>query len=211
MLGEACLLIGLLTSQTKGRSTEVRSSLLGYPIYDGHVISRVTAPISFVGHTALPNPRLSRTTMAQSTTSKQRPLPTPASSYQPPRDIFENGFAKRAAAWNLEQDYERRPRKKGRHERESTRLPIKTPDGHLQPSLLQDTPDHEAHVSDETDDEKHSPAIESASKIALDEPRRPQLRQQIVDAKEELARIAGQISEDPEGRVSGCLAERLDS
>ncbi|KAI9791087.1 MAG: hypothetical protein M1816_004318 [Peltula sp. TS41687] len=108
-------------------------------------------------------------------------------------------FAKRAAHWNLEQDYEQRPRKKRRQEKETARLPIKTAEGRLQPSLLQDVPapgeESDSDISEVEDDDENleepvKPAIEPVTeKLGL---------QQIVEAKEELARIAGLINEDPE-------------
>src|ERR1700744_4299518 len=43
-----------------------------------------------------------------------------------------NSFFKQASSWNLEQDYETKPRKGKKKEKENTRLPIKTSDGLVQ-------------------------------------------------------------------------------
>lgn len=114
-------------------------------------------------------------------------------------------FVKRAAHWNLEQDYEQRPRKKRKQEKETARLPIKTAEGQLQPSLLQDVPvpseEGDPDVSEDEDHEEHlEEHVEPAPETVLETPG----PQQIVEAKEELARIAGLISEDPEENV-GCI------
>jgi nucleolar complex protein 3 len=44
----------------------------------------------------------------------------------------QNAFSKQASTWNLEQDYESRPRKGNKREKENTRLPIKTSEGLIQ-------------------------------------------------------------------------------
>lgn len=114
----------------------------------------------------------------------------------------EHPFAA-AAQWNLEQDYERRPRalKKRKAEKESTRLPIKTPGGLVQRVL---TPERETESDgDSTGGEDggewvgvvEEPTVkeEIGSKVSE--------RQKIVDMKEELANIATTLNEDPEENV----------
>ena len=44
----------------------------------------------------------------------------------------QKSFFKNASNWNLEQDYESRPRKGKKKEKESNRLPIKTSDGRIE-------------------------------------------------------------------------------
>lgn len=108
-------------------------------------------------------------------------------------------FVKRAAHWSLEQDYEQRPRKKRKDAKETTRLPIKTAEGKLRPSLLKDVPDlSEGSASETSDDDEGEPEV--VQQEAEDVPELP-LTRQILEAKEELARIAGLINEDPEENV----------
>lgn len=102
-------------------------------------------------------------------------------------------FFKQASSWNLEQDYETRPRKGKKKERESTRLPIKTSEG-----LIQQVEEPEEAQEEESDLEWLG-ADGSEEEVAEDvqEPTVP-VRQQILEAKEELARIALLLNEDPE-------------
>ncbi len=110
-----------------------------------------------------------------------------------------NDFHSRAARWNLEQGYEQRPRKSKDRDRQNSRLPIKTVDGRIEQlqgleaatgegdSWLE-SPDEEGPI-----DQLPVHVVENAPKVSQ--------RQQILDAKEELARIAGLINEDPEERT----------
>lgn len=110
-------------------------------------------------------------------------------------------FAKRASGWDLEQAYEQRPRKKRRQEKQTTRLPIKTQEGEIRPSLLQDHSEDEKESSGEGSDEEHAKEIEAQeAQRQPDIPTVP-LKQQIIEGKEELAKIAASINEDPEGNV----------
>ncbi|KAI9811672.1 MAG: hypothetical protein M1826_003124 [Phylliscum demangeonii] len=107
-------------------------------------------------------------------------------------------FMKAAARWNLEQDYERRPRKRRNEGKESTRLPVKTADGKLQASLFTDVaeesePSERGGIVDDNDDA----GAGAAGEMVDAQPVVP-LKQQIIEAKEELARIAGRLNEDPE-------------
>lgn len=129
---------------------------------------------------------------------------SPSASKPRKTATFSGDFAKRAAAWNLEQSYEQRPRKKRKHDKESTRLPIKTPEGRLQPSLLQEVPEDEEVASVEVSDKDESERDEEESKQPEPVSEVP-LRQQILEAKEELARTAGHLNEDPEAHV--CIQE----
>ncbi|KKF97402.1 Nucleolar complex-associated protein 3 [Ceratocystis platani] len=116
---------------------------------------------------------------------------------------IQKAFFKNATNWNLEQDYESRPRKRNKREKESTRLPIKTADGRLQHVTAPDANDdagHESEISDgdwlegdsmdgsisEIDDEKQE-----------DKPEIP-IPEQIRLAQEELAKIATSLTMDPE-------------
>ncbi|KAI9796638.1 MAG: hypothetical protein M1833_006078 [Piccolia ochrophora] len=123
---------------------------------------------------------------------------TPASASLGPATPDPKSFFVRAAHWNLEQDYEQQPRKKRKGPKETTRLPIKTAEGTVQPSRLPEVQDAssdsglgEDDVAARSDD--GSPREEDAVEI----PKIP-LRQQIIEAKEELARVATLVNEDPE-------------
>lgn len=114
----------------------------------------------------------------------------------------EHPFAA-AAQWNLEQDYEQKPRamKKRKAEKENTRLPIKTPNGLVKQTLIpeQVSESDREDGGDEDGGEWVGVAEEPAEKEA---PPRVSERQRIVDAKEELASIATNLNEDPEENVS---------
>lgn len=115
----------------------------------------------------------------------------------------EHPFAA-AARWNLEQDYEQRPRalKKKKAEKESTRLPIKTPGGLVKQTFIseQEIESDEESMGSEDKDEW----VGVAKEPKAEEDVRPKVseRQRIVDAKEELANIATSLNEDPEENVS---------
>ncbi|RDW65393.1 hypothetical protein BP5796_10085 [Coleophoma crateriformis] len=105
-----------------------------------------------------------------------------------------NSFFKQASSWNLEQDYENRPRKGKKQDKESTRLPIKTSDGQVQQveapeEVAEEQSDLEWLAEDGSDEEEE-----------VEEVKKPEvpMRQQILEAKEEMARIAMMLNEDPE-------------
>lgn len=108
-----------------------------------------------------------------------------------------SAFYKQAASWNLEQAYESRPRKGKKKEKESTRLPIKTAEG-----LVQQV-DAPAPAEAEDGDLQWLSEGGSESEEEEKEPEKPTvpLRQQILEAKEEMARIAMILNEDPEENV----------
>ncbi|CAD0082218.1 unnamed protein product [Aureobasidium vineae] len=111
-------------------------------------------------------------------------------------------FYRNAAGWDLEQDYENRPRNL-KKKKEETRLPIKTSEGWVEqaPAVVEQKEEDadsflgsgdEAEAVDEDDDDEED-----------EEPEVPQIspREQILQAKEELARVASLISEDPEEHI----------
>ncbi|KAK2745381.1 hypothetical protein FQN57_003724 [Myotisia sp. PD_48] len=109
-----------------------------------------------------------------------------------------NDFHRRAAEWDLEQDYERRPRKNKKN-KEKTRLPIKTQDGtvqHLEDEIIPGEEDVDAFLSDQDEDE----ATGNATPLKPAEIQTPSVppKVQIRETKEALARIATLINEDPE-------------
>lgn len=100
-------------------------------------------------------------------------------------------FSRRAAGWNLEQDYEQRPRKQKKKERENTRLPIKTAEGRLEQLQVPEvTKEDDGWSSSEHGSVEDSGPAQEETKVPI--------RQQILEAKEELARLASLVNEDPE-------------
>ncbi|KAI4250427.1 MAG: hypothetical protein L6R40_000025 [Gallowayella cf. fulva] len=104
-----------------------------------------------------------------------------------------------AAKWNLEQQYEQRPRLQ-KKATESTRLPIKTAEGRIErlksPEQDQDTEDSFCGSEDENASDTQETEVE-------EKPVEVPVRQQIIAAKEELARIGTLLSEDPEEHIGG--------
>ncbi|KAG6014852.1 hypothetical protein E4U54_004778 [Claviceps lovelessii] len=123
----------------------------------------------------------------------------------------QKDFFKQAANWNLEQDYENRPRKGKKAAKESSRLPLKTADGRLEllkgldpeddaASIASDTEwleGRDAHGGDSDSDLEHDDDSEQAQEPQVSE------SQQILEAQEELAKAATLLNEDPEENISG--------
>ena len=129
---------------------------------------------------------------------KRRKLSPPASSDRDPSKptlvgwtTTPDDFSNRAAGWNLEQNYEQRPRKQKKKEKENTRLPIKTAEGRLeQLKVLDVIHDDDSSLSSEEGSIEDSEHVQEEAEVPI--------RQQILEAKEELARLATSINEDPE-------------
>ena len=128
------------------------------------------------------------------------------------RQSAENEAFARAAEWDLEQDYEQRPRKQQKKEKgkENARLPIKTAAGRVEELQVEkdkseDEDDWLESDEDTNENEELPGAVEEEPTVSI--------RQQILDVKEELARVAGLINEDPEEHASGFrkLASIADS
>ena len=102
------------------------------------------------------------------------------------RALFEG-----AADWDLEQEYQQRSRKH-RKQKENTRLPIKTAEGRVEPVESAKISEDENDSSDEDAEETAAGEDSEPQESALSE------KEQIVQAKEELARLATLINEDPE-------------
>lgn len=112
-----------------------------------------------------------------------------------------DAFVANASRWNLEQDYETRPRKSKKKEKENTRLPIKTAEGRVEPLILPEIKE-EDEDSWLGSDGKQEPRAQETVKTEVEEIKISS-KQQIIEAKEELARIASLINEDPEEHVGG--------
>ena len=129
---------------------------------------------------------------------KRRKLSPPASPDPDPSKSTLVGwtttlddFSNRAAGWNLEQNYEQRPRKQKKKEKENTRLPIKTAEGRLEQLKVPDVAhDDDSWLSSEEGSIEDSGHAQEEAEVPI--------RQQILEAKEELARLATSINEDPE-------------
>ncbi|ROW14320.1 hypothetical protein VPNG_03969 [Cytospora leucostoma] len=109
----------------------------------------------------------------------------------------QKAFFKNASSWNLEQDYESRPRK-GKKNKENTKLPIKTADGRVEQASTAN--DDTASVDDDDAwlEENQSDGAEEDEPEQVEAPPTIPEREQILRAKEELAKIALHLSEDPE-------------
>ncbi|KAG7881908.1 hypothetical protein KL935_002113 [Ogataea polymorpha] len=98
-----------------------------------------------------------------------------------------------------EQDYELRPRQFKKDQELEERLPVKLPDGTFKRVLKQkEVESEESEESEEMESEQHS-SKESESESESDQELTPQ--EKLIKTKEEIARIAEQIMEDPEEHV----------
>merc|ERR1711977_768954 len=145
-------------------------------------------------------------TMARVPAVKRRKLtPPPTDGEDSSPSTLDNAsepsaFFKQASSWNLEQDYETRPRKGKKKDKESTRLPIKTSDGQIQELEVVE------EVKDDESDMEWLGAEESEEEPVQQKPTVP-MRQQILEAQEEMARIALMVTqEDPEEHVGAFKA-----
>lgn len=153
--------------------------------------------------------------MASGRASKRRRLspsddessPAPTSNGASMKDFYS-----RATEWDLEQDYERLPRKL-KKDKEKTRLPIKTADGTIhhveEPKAAEEESDSFLDTDSGEEDAVEEPTAEE--QVQEEAPKVP-LKVQVIEAKEELARIAMLINEDPEEHVGSFkkLADMVD-
>lgn len=132
-----------------------------------------------------------------------------ASASPPPKSAKANGTTQNdylvtASKWNSEQEYEQRPRKVKSNDKENSRLPIRTSEGWVEPEAV---PGPEA-AAEESDSFLGSGDEDDGSEEEEAVPEKPKvpLKQQILQAKEELARLAGLINEDPEEHAGSLRA-----
>ncbi|KAE8371460.1 nucleolar complex-associated protein-domain-containing protein [Aspergillus bertholletiae] len=158
--------------------------------------------------------------MAPGRTNKRRRLSPPGDegngASKTSKSSALNNFYSNASEWDLEQDYERRPRKIGNKDKERTRLPIKTAEG------LQNIEEPEPEESDSflgTDDDEEDAASDAGDDMDEDEeasaeekPKIP-IKLQILQAKEDLAKLATLINEDPEEHLGSfkTMAEMVNN
>lgn len=120
----------------------------------------------------------------------------------------QKAFFKNASNWNLEQDYESKPRKGKKTQKVSNRLPVKTADGRLEAFNGFDDNDAASVESDTEWLEGREDDIESEAEPEEAEPEKPAIPepQQILEAQEELAKLAMAVNESPEDNVGAFKA-----
>ena len=133
--------------------------------------------------------------MGHSRPAKRRRLTSPIDDSAVSETIKPDDLFNHAAAWDLEQDYEQKSRVKKC--KETTRLPIKTAEGRLEDVQQRQVSEDEADSSLATDSEAEGKQDTPRTSDSEDGPQIP-LRQQLILVKEELARIAALLNEDPE-------------
>lgn len=145
-----------------------------------------------------PHPPIHNYKMARGPESKRRRL-------SPPGDE-ESARSKADTEWDVEQDYERRPRKTTKKTGESARLPIKTSEGLVQAETEPEAEDQGEETdsflgTDDDEDEEGSDDDEDGEESEEEQPKIP-VKVQILQAKEELAKMATLINEEPEEHTS---------
>ncbi|KAF2220151.1 nucleolar complex-associated protein-domain-containing protein [Elsinoe ampelina] len=111
-------------------------------------------------------------------------------------------FYQNASNWDLEANYAERSRKKKGKDKKNDKLPIKTSEGIVEHAEEADGPSE-----DEVEDEQGEAGADAAAEQEKDpeEEEEPEdvrpLKVQVLEAKEDLARMAGSISEDPEENI----------
>ncbi|MBE3112299.1 MAG: hypothetical protein IMZ46_17625, partial [Acidobacteria bacterium] len=118
---------------------------------------------------------------------------------------LEKDFNSNAASWNLEENYAKRQSKKPKvkERKESTRLPIKTADGRVE-QVYREEDDVSAESEGEwledagQEEEEKKPKPDRKKR----EPEKPEA-ERIIEAKEELARIASALNTEPEDNAAG--------
>ncbi|KAL4892259.1 nucleolar complex-associated protein-domain-containing protein [Aspergillus ambiguus] len=142
--------------------------------------------------------------MAPGRTVKRRRVSPPGDDVQVSSRPSKSDFYNHAAEWDLEQDYERRPRKMNKKDKERTRLPIKTSEGFK--NVEEPEPEAPEEESDSflgtDDDEEEGEDEDEEDEVEEEKTPKIPLKQQIVQTKEELARLATLINEDPEENLS---------
>jgi nucleolar complex protein 3 len=151
--------------------------------------------------------------MSRVPAAKRRRLSPPEDGAYPipaPKESHKESFLKNASKWDLEQDYETRPRKLNK-KKENKRLPVRTVEGWVAPPTAPgEIKEEESDSFMGSGDEEEAPAEEE--EVEEQKPKIP-ARQQVLEAKEELARIASLVNEDPEEHIHALktLATLADS
>ena len=137
--------------------------------------------------------------MAYRRPAKRRRLSPPTDPKSVSETVKSTDLFHRAAEWELEQDYEQRSRLN--KQREATKLPIKTAEGRLERQREISPQDDESDSYLGTDSEAGQDGADTPPTEEAEEPSHVPLKHQLVAAKEELARIAGLMNEDPEAHI----------
>lgn len=130
---------------------------------------------------------------------KRRRLTPP----EPDTETVTNTFYQNASQWDLEEAYERRTKKQKAKVKKSSKLPTidQGKVEHIQREEAIESEDHDEADSmlgsAESDEEDAGEGSDAASEP---EPEKP-LKEQILEAKEDLAKFAGLLSEDPEEHI----------
>ncbi|KAL4883474.1 nucleolar complex-associated protein-domain-containing protein [Aspergillus karnatakaensis] len=151
--------------------------------------------------------------MAPGRTTKRRRVSPPGDEENGDSRSGLGDFYSQAAEWDLEQDYEQRPRKLKAKDKERTRLPIKTSEGFQNIEASEDEAEEtDSFLGTDDDEEEGASGDEEAEESEEEAPKIP-LKQQILQAKEDIARAATLINEDPEEHISSfkTMAEMTES
>ena len=175
----------LVSAAASAKISEILSSIQPTPILVAHIVPRVFSNMS----RSVP-------------VAKRRRLSPPEDGERAngASEDHKAKFLKNAAKWDLEQDYETRPRKL-KKQKENKKLPVRTTEGWVAaPPNAQDIKEEESDsfLGSGSEDE-----AAEASDVEEVEEQKPKIsaRQMILEAKEELARIASLINEDPEEHI----------
>ncbi|KAK5052514.1 hypothetical protein LTR84_002378 [Exophiala bonariae] len=133
--------------------------------------------------------------------AKRRRVTPPIDDSVPSETIKSGDLFARAADWDLEQEYEQRSRNK--KTKESSRLPVITADGRIQQKTQEKQPEPEEDSDSflgsgsENEEENGGQDAETPPTEPESVPQIP-VKQHVLAAKEEIARIAELLNEDPE-------------
>jgi nucleolar complex protein 3 len=139
--------------------------------------------------------------MPASRPSKRRKV-SPAASFSDPSQ--SSASEDEESGSDVEREYERLPRKLKK--KESSRLPIKTAEGWVEQDTKGVVNQEESDSFLGSDESSEQEDFDSEAEEIDDAAPRLSPREQILKAKEELARIAALINEDPEEHVGGLKA-----
>lgn len=133
----------------------------------------------------------------------------------PPGDDDASASRPGFLQWDLEQDYENRSRKKKKEASKQDRLMIKTQDGQVKENPRLDVVEEKEKPQDQDDEDVDSFLASDDDEVVVEAVKKPSIpvKEQIRLAKEELARLAAQLSENPEENVGqlGALADMANS
>ena len=128
--------------------------------------------------------------------AKRRRLTPPIDDSTVSETVKASDLLSRVADWDLEQAYEQQSRSK--KVKEPTRLPTKTIEGRLKHAQIQEEQaDSDDFLEADSEEEQDGSTLATPPSEPDNKPQ-VSVKQQILLAKEELARLAGLLNEDPE-------------